>query len=377
MKITVAVHGRYHAFELARGLYERGHLDRLLTTYPAFAVRKVTGASLPVSSTPFLELRRRLHGRFGLGSNPDVIIAEKFARFTARNLSPDADLLIGWSSATLEAIAPAQARGTKVIIERGSTHIGHQNKVLTAAYKEAGLTFGGIDQRMIAREVEEYECADRVSVPSTHAAKTFIAEGISEQKLLVNSLGVDLSQFSAPANRPENAKPKIIFAGGVGVRKGVPQLLRAFEKLSANAGLHIFGRIEPGLEGQLKGEGVIVHGPVPASTLATEYAKADIFCLPSVEEGFGLVVAQAMASGLPVVISDAVGAGDLVTSGVEGLIVPAMDEGALSEALAELVDDPDQRQAMGDAARAKVANGCGWDDYVERAIINYGRVLEG
>jgi len=375
MKITVAVHGRYHAFELARGLHAHGHLDRLLTTYPAFAVKKVTGANLPVSSAPLLELRRRLHGRFGFGEAPDFAIAEAFAKFTARNLAPHAGLLIGWSSATLEAIAPAQAMGTKVIIERGSTHIVHQARVLGEAYQASGLKFGGIDPRVIAREVEEYERADMISVPSTHAAQTFVSEGVAEQKVLVNSLGVDLSQFSAPADRPINSKPRIIFAGGVGVRKGVPQLLSAFASLSGKAELHIFGRLEPGFDNRLTGEGVIVHGPVPAGTLADEYAKADIFCLPSIEEGFGLVVAQAMASGLPVVISDAVGAGDLITEGQDGLIVPAMDDAALGEALAELVDDPERRRSMGEAARLKVASGCGWDDYVERAIINYQRII--
>jgi glycosyltransferase involved in cell wall biosynthesis len=378
MKVTVSVHGRYHAFELANGLHERGHLSRLLTTYPRFAVRKLSHANLPVKSAPLLELRRRLYGRFGIGRKPDLVIARNFARFAARNLPDDSDILVGWSSATLETIKPAKERGMKVVVERGSTHIAHQTDVLEEAYRSCGLGFEETAPAMIEREEREYAEVDFISVPSSHAAQSFTARGIDEGKLIVNTLGVDLSRFSPAPIRPINAKPRIIFAGGVGIRKGVPWLLRAFRTLSDQAELHLYGLVDPAFREMLHalhGDNVFVHGPVSADTLAKAYAKADIFCLPSIEEGFGLVVPQAMASGLPVVVSEAVGASDLITPGIEGLVVPVMDENALGDALLSLIDGTPRRHAMGDAAAIRVATGNSWDDYVGRAVARYEKAL--
>ena len=94
-------------------------------------------------------------------------------------------------------------------------------------------------------------------------------------------------------------------------------------------------------------------GSVPQEDLASYYASADIFCAPSLGgESFGIVLAEAMAVGLPVVCSDIGGYRDVVRDGSEGLLVPARDPEALATALAGLLDNPARRAAMGEAARA-------------------------
>jgi len=374
MKVCVSVHGRFHAFELARGLQQRGALSKLLTTYPGFAVSNLVGATLPVKSAWWLEARRRLRR----GKVDQVKLATDFARFTADNLPKDADLLVGWSGATLEAIAPAQARGMKVVIERGSTHIRHQTDVLTSAYEEYELAFDETPPAMIERELAEYDAADAIAVPSTFCAETFVAQGVDRSKLLINPYGVDLTRFmDGAARRDDHATPRVLFVGRVGIRKGVPDLVRAFDVLGGEAELDLVGPVEPAVEGMLSvSAGTIqVRGPMPAAELPTRYAAADIFCLPSLEEGLPLVLLQAMASGLPVVVTPECGAADILTDGVEGLIVPAGDRDALSEALRELSRNPARRTAMGAAARARVEAGWSWNDYTNRAVSNYERVL--
>jgi len=378
MQVTVSVHGRYHAFELARGLFDRGILARLLTTYPGLAVHRVIGPDIPVRTAPLLELRRRLYDRTGWGGKPDLSIARQFGRFAGQNLPDGSDLLVGWSSATLEAIGPAQARGMKVVIERGSTHIAVQSQVLKEAYRRCGLACQPTDPEMIEREEREYTAADMITVPSRHAARSFVDRGIAADRLLVNAPGVDLTRTAGPINRPESRTPVILFAGGVGVRKGVPWLLQAFQKLRGRAQLHLYGPIEPGFAEVLqkyRSDGLVIHGPVSSGQLARAYAGADIFCLPSVEEGFGMVVPEAMAAGLPVVLSDAVGACDVMTDDQEGLIVPAMDENALFEALDVLAGDPGRRRKMAAAAVRRVTDGCTWEAYTERAVRGYSAVL--
>ena len=374
MKVTVSVHGRYHGFELADGLHRRGLLDRLLTTYPAFAARRFVDPGVPLVTAPWLEARRRIYDALAIGRKPDTMIARAFARFAKRSLRPNVDILVGWSSATLEAMPAAKELGMKVVIERGSTHIAHQTATLAEEYGFFGVPFDATEPEMIEREEAEYAAADAICVPSDFAAGTFIRHGIHKDRLIVNPLGVDVDRFTAPAERPAGRIPRILFVGAVGLRKGVPRLLQAFSRIKERAELRIIGPVEPGM-GQLLSrlplQGVVLRGPVQGGALPAEYEAADIFCLPSIEEGFGMVIPQAMASGLPIVTTKVCGAADLVRNGETGLVIPPSDESALLEALGSLLADPERRYRMGKAGQAHVNTGCDWGRYVERAVRAY------
>ena len=378
MKITVSVHGRYHAFELAKGLHQRKHLDQLLTTYPRFIARKFVGPNALIKSAAVLELKRQVYSKFGIGGKPDLSISKSFGQFSQRQLNSDTDIFVGWSSASLEAIKPAQGFGTKVIIERGSTHISAQTDVLRDAYKQFGLFFDETKVEMIEREEQEYALADKIFVPSKYAAQTFVDRGIAADKIIVNGMGVDFEMFQAPSSRSLDRMPRIVFAGGVGIRKGVPWLLKAFKRLSSKAELHLIGPVSPDYEKMLRkeiGANVFVRGALPGHDLSSEYGRGDIFCLPSLEEGYGMVIPQAMACGLPVVTTNVVGAADLLQHAHNGLIVSPADSTALSDALERLIDDVDLRQTMGAYAQATVQQGQGWDDYVSRAVTLYETML--
>ena len=375
MKVCVSVHGRFHAFELARGLHRRGVLACLLTTYPAFVPRRVIGPDVTLRTVPTLEVWRRLYPRSRLGPQPDLAISKAFGRFAAGALkNVQADVLVGWSSATLEAIPIARDKGMKVVIERGSTHIAHQTEVLQDEYRRHGLDFQATAPEIVERELREYELADAIAVPSRFAARTFIGRGIPESKLIIAPMGVDLGRFSpAPANTADRL-PRILFVGAVGLRKGVPLLLRAFARLKDIAELHLVGPVEDDFRPIMATfplSNVVVRGPVASESLQDLYADADIFCLPSVEEGFGMVVTEAMACGLPPVVTESVGASDTITPGANGLIVGNGDEAALAEALEKLVSDPELRRSLGTAARNRVMSGCGWDDYADRVVAAY------
>lgn len=366
MKVAIAVHGRFHAFELARYLDARGVLARLDTTYPAFAAPK--GA--PLRTLPWLELIRRTWPRLPLPGNPDLFIAQSFARSLAAHL-PQADVLVGWSGASLEAIAPAQAQGMKVVLERGSTHMTHQTEILRDAHARFGLDWHATDPRLIERELAEYQQADLICTGCSHARQTFIDRGIDPGKVAVNPYGVDLSQFSPAAGE---RRKRILFAGQVGLRKGVPWLIEAFRTLPPDWELHLAGPLEPGFDAVLRRHDltrIILRGPLSRADLAREYRQAAIFCLPSIEEGFGMVILQAMASGCAVIASTATGGPDAGENGRDLLLVPPADTPALTQALSRLVHDSLLRQRLGEAARARVADGFCWNDYGQRAIALY------
>lgn len=376
MKVNISVHGRWHAFELANGLHRRGVLKRLATTYPAIVARRFLDPGIELRTRPLLEIRRRIYDRWGLGSKPDLEIAEAFARFAARTMIADADILVGWSSATLEAIAPAQAAGMKVVVERGSTHIRNQIRILSAAYAEFGLDYRGTDDEVIERELAEYDGCDAIAVPSRYAAETFVAEGIPRDKMIVNPYGVDLAQFSPPSERPSDRhRLRVLFVGRVGIQKGVPWLIEAARKVGGAIELHLVGPVDPEADQFIAGrpDNVVVRGPLARADLVGEYARADLFCLPSLQEGgIPLSLLQAMASGLPSVVTPA--AQGPVHDGIEGVVAADKSPEALAAAFERLAASTEARRAMGSAARIAVTDGYDWQSYADRAIDAY-RIL--
>ena len=379
MKIRIAVHGRFHAFELARGLHRRRMLECLQTTYPRFAARRVVGKDVSLLSVPYLEITRRFGDRLGFSRTLDVSVAKRFARAVARSLTTsDADVLVGWSSATLEAIDVAHDMGMRVVIERGSTHIQHQTEVLSKVYRDLGLRGEITPPVIIEREIAEYEAADAIVVPSEISRETFLERNVAADKVFVNHLGVDTSQFAPPPSRQrENNAPVILFVGALSARKGTATLFEAFSKLSGRAELVCVGPIDAEFQKvltKLPPGNVTLMGRVSRNDIHDAYKNADIFCLPSHEEGFGMVALEAMASGLPVILSDQVGAADLIEPNVDGLIFEAGDVEALSTAMASLMDDRDRRLEMGDAAAKKARTSQTWGGYTDRAMEIYGKI---
>jgi glycosyltransferase involved in cell wall biosynthesis len=102
------------------------------------------------------------------------------------------------------------------------------------------------------------------------------------------------------------------------------------------------------------GDSVTLLGDVTVEQLAEEYVGADLFCLPSVQEGFGIVFLEAMAAGLPVVACRAAAIPEVVEDGATGVLVPPRSPEALAEALGDLVRDPARAPRLGGEGRRRV-----------------------
>jgi len=195
----------------------------------------------------------------------------------------------------------------------------------------------------------------------------------------VNPYGVDLSLFSVRGMRrplPPNASHglRVLHVGRVSPRKGVHYLVDAVTRVP-DARLTLVGALDAGMDAILRGKACVTAvGAVPGSALPRWYGDADVFCLLSVEEGLAMVIAQAMAMGLPVIATPNTGAEELIEDGVTGFIVPARDPAAAAARLHELAGAPELRREIGRRARARVADGFGWAHYGERARANYARI---
>ena len=368
MRVSVSSGGKFHAFRLAEQMARRGWLRQLLTTY--FSPRRnARGLEIPrerVRTNLFPELLARIPNRVpGLRRGPWFYWkGEWFDRWASRQLEP-CDVLFGWSGFSLKTIRRARELGALTVLVRGSAHIVVQKQLLEDEMRSFGYQANLVDSRIVEKELREYELADFISVPSQFARRSFLEQGLAEGKLLVWPLGVDIAQFQ-PAETPSPPGHfRVLYVGEMSLRKGVPYLLEAFRRAAL-----------PGAELLLAG-GVARHfapfmrrlppatrhlGIVRYPRLQELYRSASVFVLPSVEDGFGMVVPEAMASGLPVIVSANAGTADAVRPGVCGFIVPARDPHALAECLVRLHSDPDLRLRMGREARQRALEFT-WDHF--------------
>jgi glycosyltransferase involved in cell wall biosynthesis len=300
-----------------------------------------------------------------------------FGKQASKNLTPNGDILLAGSSSALDAIRCAKKIGYKVtILERGSSHIEYQYKILLQEQEKYGITRTVTHKKIIAKELLEYQEADYISVPSNFVKSTFLEYGIPSKKILLNPYGVDLSQFqpkfpSVEMMNDSDGVFRIIHCGGINLRKGVQYLLAAFSRLNLpNSELLLIGSMSEEFKpiyNTLKTKNVHHLGPFPQKELVKQYQKGSIFCLASIEEGLAMVIPQAMACGLPIVCTVNTGGGDIVRDGVDGYVIPIRDLDALCGSIKTLYSDPLLRCQMGINARERVSQDFGWDDYARRA----------
>ncbi|HZS40468.1 MAG TPA: glycosyltransferase [Polyangia bacterium] len=386
MRLTITTPAKFPAaFAAAREHARRRELARIASPVPATRTRRFgvprrrTVALAPLGAWDWLAQRALPRP---LQAPHQHAFSVAFDVAASRALG-HCDAVNAWCSTALHTIRAAHRRGLPAVLEVASVHIETQAHILGAQFARYGAAAdrGVISPRVVARTLREYAEADAVIAISQLTKRTLVERGVPAEKVAVIPYGVDASAYArAPIARARDSRtPRILFVGGVSLRKGIPYLLDAFRMLDRPAELRLVGRRNDALVGRLGGlpPHVTSAGPKTGATLAAEYAAADIFVLPSVEDGWGLVTNEAMAAGLPVVVSDAAGSSELVREGETGFVVPACDAAALARALDTLLADAALRHRMGERAR-ELASARTWSDYVDdRNRLVFGPLLRG
>jgi len=205
---------------------------------------------------------------------------------------------------------------------------------------------------MVARVRREYELARRIRVSSTWSGDSLVNGGVPSERVTRVEQPVDLVRYQPP-NTPHGGDGplRVCFVGSVDLRKGFVYLLDAFSGLDpAQFSLEIVGATGDRCSRRLLDERLPSNATCAPGDPRAAYARADVFVLPTLEDGSPFAVAEAMASGLPVIVTSTCGAAEWV-SAASGWVVPPRDVGALRRALVEASDKRSLLPQMGRQAR--------------------------
>jgi glycosyltransferase involved in cell wall biosynthesis len=385
-RVGLVSHTPFWMFDHGRELRRRGWRVSLYTATPRRMIDPAVAEPIHVKlgwATASQALRRL--ARFGLYLPGRCFWAmerrarAELAAWAAPRLG-DIALLDALSSWGVELGRLVQRAGGRHVCSRGSSHILFQEEILREEFARWSCPPpDGFSDWLVERELAEYEAADAIAVPSGFVLQTFLARGVPAHKLHRTPYGVNLALFSRKPRA--DRRFRVLFVGSASVRKGIGYLLEAMAPLARR------GRVELWLVGAVTAEAlgivarhrdvVIAKGFVPASELAEVYSQGSVLVLPSIEEGLARVQVQAMACGVPVIATPNTGAGDLITDGREGFIVPIRDSRAIRDRLEWMLAHPTEREQMGEAAMRRVAGQSGWQAYGDAVERMYRSLLGG
>lgn len=221
-----------------------------------------------------------------------------------------------------------------------STHYKNVYRIMEEVLKERGYSGPPIHPFLLWRAKKDQEMTDMIIVPSKQCAATYEEVPECHGKTRVVEFGVD-SEIHHPAESPPDGF-QVMYAGGNPLRKGLRYLVEAWRELAKKPGdyLTILGTGSGTNDPSIRNWGWIPDYAVPQ-----KYRESNVFCLPSLEEGQALAVLEAMASGLPVVITRETGVE--ITEGTHGFYVRPKHYNDIRTALETLQMDPQLREQMG------------------------------
>lgn len=348
MKIAIVVQGRFHAFDLARALLDRGHAVTLFTNYPGWAVERFGISRRHVRSYTLHGALVRMLGRLSAAMwwpAHETLLHTLFGRWAAAELAREPwDVIHCFSGISEELLRVPELAGIPRLLMRGSAHIRTQARLLAEEEQRTGRPLDRPTPWMLAREEREYALSDRIVVLSSFARDSFVAQGVPADRLALLPLGVDTARFRPDPVVVEErcrrilsgAPLRVLYTGALLFRKGMLDFASVVRELRDEAFcFRLVGTAAPEVSGLLLelGQGATLVAKVPQHELPHAYAHADLYLFPTIEDGFAVVLAQAQASGLPILTTTNCSGADLVREGETGWVLPIRSPAAFVERL--------------------------------------------
>ena len=360
MKIAIVVHGRFHAFDLAKALIARGHNVTVFTNYPKWVVKRFglprncvrTFVLHGLVSKLAYRVRRRVPS-----FEPERWLHPMFGRWVSSRLAEERwDVIHGWSGVSEETLLRNPSSTLRMIM-RGSAHIRTQDQILEQEEQRVGRRIDRPGPWIIAREEREYQLTDCVVVLSNFARESFCDQGFEDAKLRVLSLGASTKSFrptpeviEARCQRIIGGQPlSVLFTGNLSYQKGMWDAASILRRLGKDrCRFRFVGTPTPEvkeLESSIAALAEFVPRQ-PQHRLPSWYAQSDLFLFPTIQDGFAVVLAQAQASGLPILTTTNCCGPDLIRDGETGWVLPIRDPDAFVERLIWCDTHRDELAAM-------------------------------
>ncbi|WP_281799693.1 glycosyltransferase family 4 protein [Methylocystis echinoides] len=369
----------------------KGHCGRMLSGIPTKWSQRLQRELLRrsidlvpdalIHNYPFWEVLRQISQKSGLSPKSVDQIWEigshRFDEIVARNYVPRSDVVQCFEFTALRSFEMAAKLGVGRVLHLPALDNTAFNEIqrkerelwpelITPYDKYFETNF----PRRQARRMEEIRLADVIICNSRLTARSHIEAGADPKKVFCVPLGcpVPIAGIGENSMR-KSTKLKVLYAGPFSLRKGAHYLLDAWKKLNpgSSALLEVYGAVTlPNRILSTPAENLLFHGSVPRMQLYEAYEEADVLVFPSLSDGFGMVIAEALAHGCPVITTDQVGAVDMITSD-NGLIIPAGDTSAIVDALRWCLDNRTRLAEMRHSALAS-SQGRQWRDFRSKLL---------
>lgn len=333
-----------------------------------------------IHSLPWLEIGHRLWRKLSRGWLENSVLTLKnnlFDRYVASQLPRLAerfDLFYGFSGSALHCLKQSKCLEKLTILDHHDIHHETARKLLQ---EELELNPDFADTipywppyEPYLKRIEEEDClADYHIVPSSFSKSSYVHAGVDPGKISVVHLGIDLNRFCPDTQKGEDDRFRVLFVGAIGQRKGIKYLLESYKRLALPKSELVFA-------GKILGSGKPFHKYshlfrhekyIEPSLLPNFYRRGSVFVLPGVYDALGQVIIEAMACGLPVIVSENTAGHDIVRDGVDGFVIPIRDVRALSEKLLILYRNLELRQWMSENA-ARRAQEFSLESYSQKLV---------
>jgi glycosyltransferase involved in cell wall biosynthesis len=335
----VIVQGRIYGFDLAREFIKQGHDVTLFTNYPPFIAARFGIPKERVRAFLAHGIWTRLGWKFlpkTMHPRLERISNAAFGRWAARKvLREEWDVVLAFSGVAEETLR---------VLHRASSHIAVQRRILDEEHARTGAYIDTPSDWIVAREKREYVQADVIHLLCSFAVQSFLEEGVDQSKLYHLTLGVEVDRYRPSPDVIErrcqrilSGEPlRILNVGTFCYRKGAFDWVEAISELpTSRFALRFVGPVSPEareLAGQISNR-VEFRGKFPQYELPREYEWGDVFVLPTLEDGFPVVLTQSLASGIPIVTTPNCSGFDLVASSGNGWSIPIRNSTALVDRL--------------------------------------------
>jgi glycosyltransferase involved in cell wall biosynthesis len=262
-----------------------------------------------------------------------------FDRWVKKQLTPG-DHIISSYGYVNECFKFARRHGGKTFLDGGNSHVENFWEVISEEHRRWNCPTPPFSPQWLERSREMLTETDYVLSPSSYVTNSFLARGFKPEQILKNVYPVNLELFTpGVAPRPKNRPLTLINTGSLSLRKGTPYLLEAFRivrKKIPKARLLLTRAVQDDVKPILARYSDLPiewSPPLSQDQLVGRLQSADIFVLPSLEEGLVRTACEAMACGLPAILTPNTGANDFIQSGVNGEVVPIRDAQAIADSI--------------------------------------------